>query len=37
VGVRVAIVSPESPPELREAADVVVASPEELVELLRTL
>jgi len=37
VGVRVAVASAESPPPLREAADVVVASPAELVELLRTL
>jgi trehalose 6-phosphate phosphatase len=37
VGVRVAVASPEGPPALREAADVIVASPAELVELLRTL
>jgi trehalose 6-phosphate phosphatase len=37
VGVRVAVASPESPPPLRDAADVVVASPVELVELLRRL
>lgn len=37
LGVRVAVASPESPPPLREAADVVVASPAELVELLRAL
>lgn len=37
VGVRVAVASAESPPHLHEAADVVVASPGELVELLRTL
>ncbi|HSC49539.1 MAG TPA: trehalose-phosphatase [Gaiellaceae bacterium] len=37
LGVRVAVASPESPPPLREAADLVVASPAELVELLRTL
>ena len=37
VGVRVAVASAESPPPLHEAADVVVASPGELVELLRTL
>jgi trehalose 6-phosphate phosphatase len=37
VGVRVAVASPEGPPALREAADVVVASPAALVELLRTL
>lgn len=35
--VRVAVASPEGPPELREAADVVVASPAQLLELLRTL
>ena len=37
VGVRVAVSSPEGPQALREAADVVVASPAALVELLRTL
>ena len=37
VAVRVAIVSAESPPGLREAADLVVGSPAELVELLRLL
>jgi trehalose-phosphatase len=37
LGVRVAVASPEGPPALREAADVVVASPAELVELLRSL
>ncbi len=37
LGVRVAVSSAESPLALREAADLVVASPEELVELLRTL
>jgi trehalose-phosphatase len=36
-GIRVAVAAPESPPELREAADIVVGSPAELVELLRTL
>ncbi|HEV3407669.1 MAG TPA: trehalose-phosphatase, partial [Gaiellaceae bacterium] len=35
--VRVAVASEEGPPELREAADLVVASPEELVEVLRAL
>jgi trehalose 6-phosphate phosphatase len=35
--VRVAVASAEAPVGLREAADVVVASPAELVELLRTL
>ena len=37
VGVRVAVVSDESPPQLREAADIVVASTDELLALLRTL
>ncbi len=37
VGLRVAVASPEGPSGLRQAADLVVASPEELVELLRTL
>jgi len=37
VAVRVAIASPESPPGLREAADLVVSSPAELVEILRVL
>jgi trehalose 6-phosphate phosphatase len=37
VGIRVAVASAESPPPLRDAADVVVASPAELVELLRGL
>ena len=37
VAVRVALVSPESPPGLREAADLAVASPAELLELLRLL
>ena len=37
VSVRVAVASHESPPELREAADLVVANPEELVSLLRRL
>jgi trehalose 6-phosphate phosphatase len=37
VAVRVAIASPESPAGLREAADLVVASPAELVEILRVL
>ena len=36
-GVRVAVVSAEAPPGLREAADVVVTSPAELLELLRLL
>ena len=37
LGVTIAVASAESPPALREAADVVVASPAELLELLRTL
>jgi trehalose 6-phosphate phosphatase len=37
VAVRVALASAESPPGLREAADVVVGSPAELLELLRDL
>jgi len=37
LGVRIAVASAESPRALREAADVVVGSPTELVELLRTL
>jgi trehalose 6-phosphate phosphatase len=37
VAVRVAVVSGEAPPGLREAADVVVESPTELLELLRRL
>ena len=36
-GVRVAVASPEGPRELREAADVVVDGPAELLELLRSL
>ena len=36
-GVKVAVDSAEGPPELRERADVVVAGPPGLVELLRTL
>ena len=35
--VRIAVVSAEAPPGLREAADLVVASPAELLELLRRL
>jgi trehalose-phosphatase len=35
--VRVAVASEEGPPELREAADLVVAGPEELAALLRLL
>jgi trehalose 6-phosphate phosphatase len=37
LAVRVAVASPEGPPGLREAADVVVDSPAELLELLGTL
>ena len=37
LGVRLAVASAEGPPELRGAADVVVGSPEELLELLRSL
>jgi trehalose 6-phosphate phosphatase len=37
VSVRVAVASHESPPELREAADLVVANPEEFVSLLSRL
>jgi trehalose-phosphatase len=37
LGVRLAVVTDESPPGLREAADVVVTSPEELVPVLRAL
>jgi trehalose 6-phosphate phosphatase len=37
VAVRVAVVSDEAPPGLREAADLVVGSPAELLELLRKL
>jgi trehalose 6-phosphate phosphatase len=37
LGVRVAVASAEGPPSLREGADVVVASTEELLALLRTL
>jgi trehalose 6-phosphate phosphatase len=37
LGVRVAVASAEGPPELREAADLVVDGPAELLELLRRL
>ena len=37
VSVRVAVASHESPPELREAADLVVANPDEFVSLMRRL
>jgi len=37
LGIRVAVASPEGPRELREAADLVVGSPAELLELLSSL
>ena len=37
VGVAVAVASPEGPPELREAADVVVDGPAEFLDVLRSL
>ena len=37
LGVRVAVASDEGPPELREAADLVVESPAAFLELLRAL
>jgi trehalose-phosphatase len=37
LGVAVAVASPESPTELREAADVVVGSPAEFLDLIRGL
>jgi len=37
VAVRIAVVSAEAPPGLREAADLLVASPAELLEVLRRL
>jgi trehalose 6-phosphate phosphatase len=37
LGVRVAVASPEGPPDLRESADIVVGNPEELLALLRRL
>jgi trehalose 6-phosphate phosphatase len=37
VGVRIAVASPEGPPTLRAAADLIVASPAALLELLRGL
>jgi trehalose 6-phosphate phosphatase len=37
LGVRVAVAADESPPELREAADIVVSSTGELLELLRCM
>ncbi len=37
LGIRIAVASPEGPRELREAADLVVESPDELLDILRTL
>ena len=37
LGVKIAVASPEGPVELRELADIVVAGPPELLELLRLL
>ena len=37
LGVRVAVASPEGPPELREAADLVVDGPAEVLQLLERL
>ena len=37
LGVRVAVASPEGPPELRETADIVVDGPRGMLELLRAL
>jgi trehalose-6-phosphatase len=37
VAVRVAMASPEGPPALRDAADVVLEEPDELLTLLRDL
>jgi trehalose 6-phosphate phosphatase len=37
LGIRVAVASPEGPPELEEAADLVVDGPDALLELLRRL
>jgi trehalose-6-phosphatase len=37
LGVRVAIASPEGPASLRDTADLVVAGPPELLDLLRGL
>jgi trehalose 6-phosphate phosphatase len=37
VSVRIAVISDEGPPELREAADLTVRTPEELLSLLRRL
>ena len=37
LGIRVAVVSEEAPPDLGREADIAVASPEELAQLLRML
>jgi trehalose-6-phosphatase len=37
VGVRIAVASDEAPAELREAADVVVGSPDDVLAILRGL
>ncbi|HWG56522.1 MAG TPA: trehalose-phosphatase [Gaiellaceae bacterium] len=37
LGVRVAVASPEGPPELREAADLVVDGPAAMLDVLRSL
>jgi trehalose 6-phosphate phosphatase len=37
IAVRIAVASGEAPPSLRESADLVVGSPQELLELLRGL
>jgi hypothetical protein len=37
VAIRVAASSPEGPPELREAADVIVDGPAGALELLKSL
>jgi trehalose-6-phosphatase len=37
VALRVAVVTPEAPPSLAEAADLTVGSPGELLEILRGL
>ena len=37
LGIRIAVASPESPPQLRDAADIAVAGPAEVVALLRRL
>jgi len=37
VAVRIAVASPEAPSGLAEAADLVVGSPAELLDILRSL